>query len=72
MVKTTTRGRSHTQSGRSDSPKNTVVIRPRGLDGTHHVLAPMYECNTIKEELTRYLVARAILRPNFAYDFRLV
>ncbi|PPD84885.1 hypothetical protein GOBAR_DD18181 [Gossypium barbadense] len=38
------------QSSRRDSPRNAIVIGPKGLDGTRHMLAPMYECNITKEE----------------------
>ncbi|KAH1091977.1 hypothetical protein J1N35_019234 [Gossypium stocksii] len=45
------------------------MIGPKGPDGTYHVLAPMYKCNTNEEELNRHLGTRAILRLNFAYNF---
>ncbi|KAH1129258.1 hypothetical protein J1N35_000636 [Gossypium stocksii] len=44
MVRTTTRGRSHgglTQSSRSNCPRNTIVIGPKGLDGIRHVNSPV-------------------------------
>lgn len=72
MVRTTTGGSGRAQSSKSSNPRNSITIEPRGLDGTRHVLFAMYECNTVKEEMTQYLVDRAFLRPNFTYDFRLV
>ncbi|KAH1107230.1 hypothetical protein J1N35_010998 [Gossypium stocksii] len=58
VARTTTRRRGHAQSSKSCNLRNVVMNGPKGPNGTHRVLTPMYECSTTKEDLTQYLWAR--------------
>lgn len=75
MVRTTSCWKgsgSRSLASRSNNPRHTVKIGPKGPDGTQCVLAPYHDCTTTEEELTWFLRARGILYPNFTFDFHIV